>query len=150
MKVEFVGTSPTHGYVHDETTNLKKLAKQITDETGYATDINAGAGKSADTLIVGGNAIPVGGAVVIKNGGIITLSAEAFNSQYREVVDFDVAKLEDRVDKLEAFNKEFTKELAKPAPKPKKEKPVEEKPVEEKPVEEKPDAKPVEEKADDK
>ncbi len=103
MKVEFVGLSATHGYIHNETTDLKKLAKQIKDETGVATDIQG------DNLIVAGNVVPVGIAVVIKGGGASTLSVDAFESQYREIIDFDTAaldtamvKLDKRVSALEA------------------------------------------------
>lgn len=110
MKVEFVGLGDTHGYVHDESTNLKKLAKQITDETGVATDIRTTAGKGGDELIVAGNIVPVGGAVVVKNGSASTLSSDAFKAQYREIVDFDttavdksITKIEKRMDALEAF-----------------------------------------------
>lgn len=95
MKVEFVGLGVTHGYVHNETTNLKKLAKQIKDETDVSTDIRG------DNLIVAGNVIPVGGAVVIKGGSASTLSIDAFESQYREVVDFDTEELNKTIGKLE-------------------------------------------------
>lgn len=110
MKVEFVGLGDTHGYVHEESTNLKKLAKQITDETGVATDIRTTSGKGGDELIVAGNIVPVGGAVVVKNGSASTLSSDAFKAQYREIVDFDttavdksITKIEKRMDALEAF-----------------------------------------------
>lgn len=126
MKVEFVGLGETHGYVHEESTNLKKLAKQITDETGVATDIRTGSGKDSDQLIVGGNIVPVGGAVVIKNGNASTLSANAFNSQYREIIDFDttavdksIAKIEKRLDEVEAFKKSSETEAAANAKTPK-------------------------------
>lgn len=109
MKVEFVGLSETRGYIHEESTNLKKLAKQIKDETGVATDIQSGSGKGGDVLVVAGNIVPLGGAVVVKGSSASTLSAEAFKSQYREVVDFDTAdlsktlkSLEDRIKDLEA------------------------------------------------
>lgn len=103
MKVEFLGLGSIHGYVHNETTNLKKLAKQIKDETDVATDIRG------DNLIVAGNVVPLGTAVVIKGGGVSTLSIEAFESQYQEVVDFDtaalnkhMAKIDKRLDALES------------------------------------------------
>lgn len=106
MKVEFVGLGITHGYVHDESTNLKKLAKQIKDETDVATDIRG------ENLIVAGNVVPMGGAVVIKGGSASTLSADAFNTQYREVIDFDtealnksIGKIEKRLDAVEEFKK---------------------------------------------
>lgn len=106
MKVEFVGLGVTHGYVHDESTNLKKLAKQIKDETDVATDIRG------ENLIVAGNVVPMGGAVVIKGGSASTLSADAFNAQYREVIDFDtealnksIGKIEKRLDAVEEFKK---------------------------------------------
>lgn len=110
MKVEFVGLGATHGYVHEESTNLKKLAKQITEETGVATDIRSGSGKGGDVLVVAGNIVPLGGAVVIKGGSASTLSIDAFRSQYQEIVDFDttavdksITKIEKRMDALEAF-----------------------------------------------
>lgn len=110
MKVEFVGLGATHGYVHEESTNLKKLAKQITEETGVATDIRSGSGKDGDVLVVAGNIVPLGGAVVIKGGSASTLSIAAFKSQYQEIVDFDttavdksLVSLEKRLDSLESF-----------------------------------------------
>lgn len=95
MKIEFVGIGAVHGFKHEKSSDLKKLAKEITKETGVAADI------SGDNLVVSGSSIPVGCAVVISNGGVRTLSIEAFESQYRELVDYDVSALEKKLDALE-------------------------------------------------
>lgn len=99
MIVEFVGIGAVHGYVFSDGSDIKSLAKQINKETGVATDIRD------KFLVVGNSQVPVGSAVVISNGGVRTLSKEAFESQYREVSDFDISDLVGRVEKLESASK---------------------------------------------
>lgn len=99
MIVEFVGIGAVHGYVFSAESDIKSLAKQINKETGVATDIRD------KSLVVGNSQVPVGSAVVISNGGVRTLSKEAFESQYREVSDFDISDLVSRVEKLESASK---------------------------------------------
>lgn len=106
MKIEFVGIGAVHGFKHEKSSDLKKLAKEITKETGVAADIRG------DNLIVSGSSIPAGSAVVISNGGVRTLSIEAFDSQYRELVDYDVSDLEKKVDALEKKVADMAKPVA--------------------------------------
>lgn len=115
MNVEFVGIGNVRGYTHEATTDLKKLAKQITKETGVATDIRG------DNLIVGKSSMPVDSAVVIANGGVRTLSLDAFKSQYREVVDLDVVALSKTVAKLEKTVADLEKTLTAEVPEAKPE-----------------------------
>lgn len=101
MKVEYVGTSETLAFIHravGKGSNAKELSKEIEKETGIITRIRD------SNLIVGTTFVPVGTAVIIKAGNVSTLSIEAFEKQYREIVDVDVdafKKLESRLDKLE-------------------------------------------------
>lgn len=99
MKVEFVGIGETHAYKHEAASDLKKLAKQISSETNVKTDI------SGDNLIVAGSTVPVGMVAVVRNGGVSTLSSEAFSAQYREILDIDSTDFEKRLAKLEAAAK---------------------------------------------
>lgn len=101
MKVEYVGTSETLAFVHravGKGSNAKELSKEIEKETGIITGIRD------SNLIVGATIVPPGMVVLVKDGVVSTLSHDAFEKQYREVVDIDVdtfKKLESRLDKLE-------------------------------------------------
>lgn len=101
MKVEYVGASETLAFIHravGKGSNAKELSKEIEKETGIITGIRD------SNLIVGATIVPVGMVVLVKDGVVSTLSFDAFEKQYREVVDIDVdtiKKLESRLDKLE-------------------------------------------------
>lgn len=101
MKVEYVGASQTLAFIHravGKGSNAKELSKEIEKETGIVPVIRD------SNLIVDSTFVPVGTAVIIKAGNVSTLSIEAFEKQYREIVDVDVdafKKLESRLDKLE-------------------------------------------------
>ena len=101
MKVEYVGASQTLAFIHravGKGSNAKELSKEIEKETGIITRIRD------SNLIVGTTVVPVGMVVLVKDGIVSTLSHDAFEKQYREVVDIDVdtfKKLESRLDKLE-------------------------------------------------
>lgn len=101
MKVEFVGGTQTLAFIHravGKGTNAKELAKEIEKETGIVSVIRE------PNLIVASTFVPVGTAVIIKAGNVSTLSIEAFEKQYQEVVEVDVdefASIKKRLDKLE-------------------------------------------------
>ena len=101
MKVEYVGESETLAFIHravGKGSNAKELSKEIEKETGIIT------GFRDSNLIVGATIVPVGMVVLVMDGVVSTLSHDAFEKQYREVVDIDVdtfKKLESRLDKLE-------------------------------------------------